>query len=318
MVINYDIPWNPTRMMQRVGRINRIDTEFKKIYTFNFFPTTQTNSQIKLRQVAEAKINAFLTLLGGDAALLTDNEPIGSHELWDKLNSKNTLLNEDEYSNESELEYLKEIKDIRENNLDLFNKIKLLPKKSRSSKSDNNNQDKLITYFRKNKIQKFFIADKNGSNELDFISAAKILKTKKSEIKMQIHKNFYNFLEDNKNQFILSTTDEITSTRLGVNENKVIKDLKGTLKIAKNFTDDQENYVKDVIKQLSEGGIPKKTVKNLKNELKELGNLIINPLRVLAILQKNVSPNILKPHYSENSFQDYSKREVILSMCLTK
>ena len=318
VVINYDIPWNPTRMMQRVGRINRIDTEFKKIYTFNFFPTTQTNSQIKLRQVAEAKINAFLTLLGGDAALLTDNEPIGSHELWDKLNSKNTLLIEDEYSNESELEYLKEIKDIRENNIDLFNKIKLLPKKSRSSKSDNNNQDKLITYFRKNKIQKFFIADKNGSKELDFISAAKILKTKKTEIKMQIHKNFYNFLEDNKNQFILSTTDEITSTRLGVNENKVIKDLKGTLKIAKNFTDDQENYVKDVIQQLSEGGIPKKTVKNLKNELKELGNSIINPLRVLAILQKNVSPNILKPHYSENSSQSNSKREVILSMCLTK
>ena len=37
VVINYDIPWNPTRLMQRVGRVNRIDTEFEKIYTFNFF-----------------------------------------------------------------------------------------------------------------------------------------------------------------------------------------------------------------------------------------------------------------------------------------
>jgi len=45
-VINYDIPWNPTRMMQRVGRINRVDTTFKKIYTFNFFPTVQSNDQI--------------------------------------------------------------------------------------------------------------------------------------------------------------------------------------------------------------------------------------------------------------------------------
>jgi Superfamily II DNA and RNA helicases len=66
-VINYDIPWNPTRMMQRVGRINRVDTPFDKIYTFNFFPTTQSNDQIKLKEAAEAKINAFLTLLGGDA-----------------------------------------------------------------------------------------------------------------------------------------------------------------------------------------------------------------------------------------------------------
>ena len=43
VVINYDIPWNPTRLMQRVGRINRVDTKFDKIYTFNFFPTEQSN-----------------------------------------------------------------------------------------------------------------------------------------------------------------------------------------------------------------------------------------------------------------------------------
>jgi len=51
VVINYDIPWNPTRMMQRVGRINRVDTKFDKIYTFNFFPTKQANDEIKLRSV---------------------------------------------------------------------------------------------------------------------------------------------------------------------------------------------------------------------------------------------------------------------------
>ena len=62
VVINYDLPWNPTRMMQRVGRINRVDTKFDKVYTFNFFPTKQANDQIKLREAAEAKINAFLSL----------------------------------------------------------------------------------------------------------------------------------------------------------------------------------------------------------------------------------------------------------------
>src|SRR3989338_4773165 len=75
VVINYDIPWNPTRMMQRVGRINRVDTLFDTIHTFNFFPTTQSNDQIKLKEAAEGKINAFLTLLGGDAELLTEGEP---------------------------------------------------------------------------------------------------------------------------------------------------------------------------------------------------------------------------------------------------
>ncbi|ROL56030.1 hypothetical protein D9V84_09790 [Bacteroidetes/Chlorobi group bacterium Naka2016] len=39
LVTNFDILWNPTRMIQRVGRINRIDPKFDKIYNFNFFLT---------------------------------------------------------------------------------------------------------------------------------------------------------------------------------------------------------------------------------------------------------------------------------------
>ena len=36
IVINYDIPWNPTRLIQRVGRINRVDTAFDTIYSVQF------------------------------------------------------------------------------------------------------------------------------------------------------------------------------------------------------------------------------------------------------------------------------------------
>ena len=35
-LINVDLPWNPTRIMQRVGRINRVGTEHQQIYVFNF------------------------------------------------------------------------------------------------------------------------------------------------------------------------------------------------------------------------------------------------------------------------------------------
>ena len=134
VVVNYDIPWNPTRMMQRVGRINRIDTEFDRIYTFNFFPTKQSNDQIKLREAAETKINAFLTLLGGDAALLTEGEPVGSHELFNRLISNKAIIGDDEDST-SELKYLRVIKDLRDKDPDTFEKIKRLPKKARSAKN---------------------------------------------------------------------------------------------------------------------------------------------------------------------------------------
>ena len=131
VVINYDIPWNPTRMMQRVGRINRVDTPFDTIYTFNFFPTKQSNDQIKLKEAAESKINAFLTLLGGDAALLTEGEPIGSHELFNRLLSVKTITGEDD-GEESELKYLQLIKDDPRQDPALFDRIKRLPKKARA------------------------------------------------------------------------------------------------------------------------------------------------------------------------------------------
>src|SRR5260221_1101951 len=47
-VINYDIPWNPSRMMQRVGRVNRVGTKFSKVFTYNFFPTDEGNDAIAL------------------------------------------------------------------------------------------------------------------------------------------------------------------------------------------------------------------------------------------------------------------------------
>ena len=121
--------------MQRTGRINRVDTPFDKIYTFNFFPTKQSNDQIKLKEAAEAKIEAFIELLGADARLLTEGEEIKSHDLWVRLTSKEVITGEGE-EEESDLKYLSIIRDIRDTNPDLFEKIKRLPKKARTARID--------------------------------------------------------------------------------------------------------------------------------------------------------------------------------------
>ena len=42
----------------RVGRVNRVDTRFDTIFTYNFFPTEQSNDLLKLKEAAEAKIQA--------------------------------------------------------------------------------------------------------------------------------------------------------------------------------------------------------------------------------------------------------------------
>jgi superfamily II DNA/RNA helicase len=341
IVINYDIPWNPTRMMQRVGRINRVDTKFDTIYTFNFFPTVQSNNEIKLKEAAEAKINAFLTLLGGDAALLTDGEPIGSHELFNRLVSKKTITGEDE-GETSELKYLTLIKNIRDNHANLFEKIKRLPKKGRSAKryviaseakqSPTGNEiasaeerrlamtsNALVTYFRKGKVQKFFRAGSGQADELDFISAAEILESEADEKKQKLPETYFDLLDKNKDAFLYATTEDGVEikTRKGQDSGvKIMKLLKMTFKNTKQLTEDQEEYLKKVMSQLDEGGLPKQTTKMTYKALENLGNEMLNQLKVLAILQTHIPARLLESHYAEENPRSAGKREVILSMYL--
>ena len=321
VVINYDIPWNPTRMMQRVGRINRVDTPFDVIHTFNFFPTKQSNNEIKLKEAAEAKINAFLTLLGGDAELLTEGEPIGSHELFDRLTSKRTLEGEDG-AEDSELKYLRVIRDIREKEPDLFEKIKRLPKKARTAKLNNNFVESLITYFRRGKLQKFFTAqaDKKAAEELDFMSAAKLLESRPDEKRKKLPGEIYDLLDKNKEAFIIATTEEMIKPQKRRGRDSaanILRILKATMKNTQKFTDDQEFYLKKVLTQLEEGGLPKQTAKNTLKALNALKNELINPFKVLAALQTHIPERLLESHYAEQNPAVFGKREVILSLYLS-
>ena len=318
VVINYDIPWNPTRMMQRVGRINRVDTPFNSIYTFNFFPTTQSNDQIKLKEAAEGKINAFLTLLGGDAELLTEGEPVGSHELFDRLTSSKTLEGEEE-NEESELKYLQVIREIREGSPDLFEKIKHLPKKARTAKRNAEFDRSLITYFCRGKLQKFFVSrDKEEARELDFMAAAKLLESTPDEKKKDIPRDIYDLLDKNKTAVVAATTDEVIKpqSRGRDNSTKIIQVLKATLHSTQRFTEDQEAYIARIITQLAEGGLPKQTIKNTWKALQNLKNESLNPFKVLAVLQSNISERLLESHYAEDKSTVLGKREVILSLYL--
>lgn len=322
-VVNYDIPWNPTRMMQRVGRINRVDTPFPEIYTFNFFPTRQSNDQIKLKEVAEAKINGFLTLLGGDAALLTEGEPVGSHELFNRLISKQAVTGEDE-KEETELKYLHLIKKIRDNEPDLFAKIKHLPRKARSAKPHRDKADSLLSYFRRGKLDKFFIADeKTDPRELDFLSAAKLLESKPDDNGHKLPAGFYSLLDKNKEAFILATTEEAGISYPGSRGSRdaaarVSKILKATLKNSGQLTDEQENYLKNIIKRIDDGSVPKQTLKKVLKSLDNLKNDILNPLKVTGIIQTIIPARFLDSHYTEQTTAEPGNREVILSMHFLK
>jgi superfamily II DNA or RNA helicase len=86
MVINYDIPWNPVRVIQRVGRINRISKKvFNELNIVNFFPTLKGSELVKSREIAANKMFLIHNTLGEDAKIFDiDEEPTPSG-LYDKI-----------------------------------------------------------------------------------------------------------------------------------------------------------------------------------------------------------------------------------------
>jgi SNF2 family DNA or RNA helicase len=71
--VNYDLPWNPMRIVQRVGRIDRIGTEADK-HVYNFFPDEDLEAAIKLLKRLRAKINDIALIVGKENNILDPNE----------------------------------------------------------------------------------------------------------------------------------------------------------------------------------------------------------------------------------------------------
>ena len=322
VVVNYDIPWNPTRLMQRVGRINRIDTKFEKIHIRNFFPTEQSNDQIHLKEAAQAKIQSFITLLGADARLLTEGENIESHELFTRLTSKETITGEGE-EEQSELKHLHLIRDIRNNEADLFERIRKLPQKARCARKlpqthSADGRNRLLTYFRKDRLQKFFLAGDGESEELDFITAAGLLETDPETRRENLPDDFYIRLKANREAFAQATseeTDQAQSTSKGLRGNaaQLMRRIKALQSDTRRFTEEDEDYLKEVRAVIEEGSLPHKTVANALNAMKAQEGDGFQPLKMFAALKNSVPGRFLKNRKSETDKDKPTRREVILS-----
>jgi len=314
VVINYDIPWNPTRMIQRVGRINRVDSKFDKIYTYNFFPAGPINENIGLKEAAEAKIKAFIEMLGNDARLLTDEE-IKSHDLFNRLNSKKTLTDEDGEDN-PELKYLIYLRDIRDNNKELFEKIKRLPKKARTGKEYTQDHNAVITFFRKGKLRKIFKTNGNIVEEVDFFKAAEILKADENTKKEKLDAEFYKHLEANKKEFdavFINEGDELKHSGGRSAETRLFRLIKAVEK-SKEYTDDDEDYLHEVLTLLQDGALSKATIKKL---LKETAGEA-NPLKILAIIKSSIAPELFQKTFVTSASDTSGPKEVILSEYLIR
>ncbi len=146
VVINYDIPWNPVRVIQRVGRINRIGKKvYDEIYIINFFPTEKGANYVKSKEIAQTKMFMIHNVLGEDSKIFSPDEEPQASELYKRLTN---LPKEDE----EESFYTKVKKEFDKLNQEyphIFENISDFPSRIKLAKLGN--QDELMVFIKKGK-----------------------------------------------------------------------------------------------------------------------------------------------------------------------
>ena len=143
-VINYDIPWNPTRVIQRVGRLNRISKKvFEKIQIYNFFPTAQGAQYVRSREIASEKMFLIHNALGEDTKIFElDEEPTAAN-LYKKIMKNPEAGEEESFQTKIRLRYF----EIEKSEPEIFKRILTLPSRVKVAKKFE--KDNLVVFIKK-------------------------------------------------------------------------------------------------------------------------------------------------------------------------
>ena len=172
IIVNYDSPWNASRLMQRIGRVNRIGSVAEYIYNYMFYPSPQGNKQIKLYENALVKLQGFHSAFGEDVQIYSKEEIVKQFKMFDS-NVKDSM--------DAKLALIRELRDVFNNNRELYDKVKQLPLKSRVARNTGKHTDKTIIFVSSDVKTEFYLATDKTVVPIDFLEAVKYLKAKPEE-----------------------------------------------------------------------------------------------------------------------------------------
>ena len=175
LIINYDLHWNPVKLIQRFGRIDRIGSEKETIYGFNFLPELGIERNLGLQQKLRNRIQEIHDTIGEDAAILDRNEQLNEEAMYaiygKQSESENVQLSLfDEAEELMELTDAEEIlKQLKQDHPEEYDRITKLPNGIRSARYSTNsgtyvfceasdpNRPDIRSY------QKLYLIDKQGN-----------------------------------------------------------------------------------------------------------------------------------------------------------
>lgn len=334
-IINYDLPWNPTRVMQRVGRINRVGSKHATLHIFNFFPTDDADAHLDLERNIINKINAFHTILGEDDRYLSEEEeptPQGlfGQQLIRRLSDAAVLDGETDV--DTELKYLEVIRKVRDKEPELFEHVKHLPKKARTARmgvADAQAESGLLVFFREGLLKKFVqvaaetpapsphaemptLDQENACRELTFLEAAAAYACTPDTTHETLPANYFDLLAKAKEWLEVQGEGEYFTPALPVTDRKLLHMLKSVL-TWKGYTESDIAYLLHVKECVEEGRFARPAMKKLSDALARAVHS--GPKACLATIRKAFPehrlPEVDTPAQERKPSEH--KREVILA-----
>lgn len=242
VIVNYDTPWNSTRLMQRIGRVNRIGSASKYIYNYVFYPSREGNKQINLNQIALSKIQSFHSTFG------EDNQIYSQEEIIDRNLSKlfDEGVNEQKKDINKELPFYEELRTLFKTNRQKYNriaKISLRSRTGRESKMINGvtlSEDTLV--FLKTNFRKVFFLVSENAQEISVLDALNYFKATKDEKPVARISNHHKHVEKALTRFRTIQDEEI---RIQDTPQKDVSNLGAQVSTAINLLNNFMNEIGD-------------------------------------------------------------------------
>ena len=313
IIVNYDTPWNATRLMQRIGRVNRIGSTAPMVYNYNFYPSAQGNAEIQLRKTSYMKLQGFHTAFGEDARVYALEEVVEQFRLY------KDGMPEDE---DIRLKYLEFLRNFRKNNEEQYREIKRLPLKTRTARNpiyENHQADSSIVFLRNDfKKDVYYVGADNRAMPLRFDEAVRIFEALSSEQPLTLPQNHFDQINRALGQFeydILSNQTSVMSENADQRTNTVKKFLRTEVR-PNALTDAFEEAYRKIIPLLEAG-----TYVNLVNDLDRLRKKSLKTSELEKYIIKLADRYVSKLHTDlmdpdsegEDTTPEYQAPEIIIS-----
>lgn len=275
VIVNYDTPWNSTRLMQRIGRVNRIGSVSKHIYNYVFYPSREGNREINLNQIAVSKIQTFHSTFG------EDNQIYSQNEILDRSLSKlfDEALKEQKKDFNQEIPYYEELRSLYQTNRREYNRIAKLSLRSRTGRKPHMvdgvtlSCDTLV--FLKTNFRKVFFLVSENAQEISVLDALRYFKASPDEQPVERIKDHHQHVEKAlvKFQAIRDTEIQQEETSREEQGNMGVQ-VSTAISLLTNFMreiDDSDLYLKVAqMKTLAERGVITYIAKRLQRIQKDL------------------------------------------------